>query len=189
MMVMWDFIRQIITFLLGKMADFMILSGSLFLYKSREAIKNMKATEEKNRELLESLDGDLKQVQIHLLKKRYFEAFGILNKYSALMKTHPTVNFYFIWIKLMGAYYNNHLIDIKKISQDFFELDYFKVNPGEFYYVRALLLAVQRQYKESDDYYHRAVTYNVLFRNYPINIESSFLDRIVNFFKSLNIKN
>ncbi|MGZ3690605.1 MAG: hypothetical protein ACXVAX_03830, partial [Pseudobdellovibrio sp.] len=172
-----------------KVMHFMILSGSLFIFKNREAIKNQKASEEKNKELLENLDNDLKLVQINLLKKKYFEAFGILNKYSAFMKTHPTVSFYFIWIKLMGAYYNNHLIDIKKISQDFFELDYFKVNPGEFYYVRALLLAVQRQYKESDDYYQRAVTYNVLFKNYPINMESSFLDRIVNFFKSLNIKN
>ena len=171
-----------------KTLHFMILTGSLFIHRSPEKVISDKQEEARRLELLQSLEKDLKIVQVNLLNKKYFQAFGTLNKYSSLMKSHPTVSFYFIWIKLMGAYYNNHLIDVKKINQDFFELDYFKVNPGEFYYVRALLLAVQRNYKESDDYYKRAVQYNKLFKKYPINSDISFIDRIIKFFDSISLK-
>ena len=171
----------------AKIMHFMLLSGPLYIYRDKHPNFKIKVDEEKQKELLARLEIDLKTIQENLLSKKYFEAFGLLNKYSAFMKSHPTVNFYFIWIKLIGAYYNNHLIDIKKISQDLFDLDYFKVNPAEFYYVRALLYAVQRQYKESDDSFQRAISYNEIFKNYPIDADesSSFLKRIYNFFSGI----
>jgi hypothetical protein len=169
-----------------RIIHFLILSGGIYIAKTKEVERRYKLNEEKNRDLLLSLDEDLEKIRINLLNKKYFEAFGLLNKYSTFIKSHATVSFYFIWIKLIGAYYNNHLIDIKKISQDLFDLDYFKVNPGEFYYVRALLYAVERKYKESDESFERAISYNELFKNYPINAEdASFVQRIYKFFSGL----
>jgi hypothetical protein len=166
---------------------FLLLSGGLYIARNKEVEQSYKINDAKNRELLISLDGDLSKIRANLLNKKYFEAFGLLNKYSTFIKTHATVSFYFIWIKLIGAYYNNHLIDIKKVSQDLFDLDYFKVNPGEFYYVRSLLYAVERKYKESDESFERAISYDGLFKNYPINSseEESFVQRIYKFFSGL----
>ncbi|MCC2679027.1 MAG: two-component response regulator [Pseudobdellovibrio sp.] len=169
-----------------KIMHFLLLSGAIYVARSKEIDISHRLTEARNRELLQNLEKDLVQIQSNLLNKRYFEALGLLNKYSAFIKSHVTVCFYFIWIKLIGAYYNNHLIDVKKISQDLFDLDYFKINPAEFYYVRALLYAVERKYKESDESYKLAVSYNPVFKRYPINAdEFSFLQRILNFFNSL----
>ena len=101
------------------------------------------------------------------------------------MKSNVTVSFYFIWIKLIGGFYHKHLIDIKKITQDFNDLDYFKINPAEFYYVRSLIYAVQKQYEESDRDFKRAIDYNSSFEDYPISAERSFMDRINDFFSQL----
>lgn len=185
----------------AKVLHFMILSGSLNIYNNKRRNNDLENNIERkvlniqnqNKEKTKGnvslfLEVDMELIQAHLLNKKYFEAFGLLNKYSSLMKSHPTVSFYFIWIKLMGAYYNNHLLDVKKVSQEFFELDYFKINPGEFYYVRALLCAVQRNYKESDEYFQRSIAYNNSFKKYPISKDNSFIDRIIQYFNSLKIK-
>ena len=167
-----------------KILHFLLLSGSIMIVRPRE-LKGAEDTGAQKVDLLGSLDIDLKKAQDNLLKKKYFAAFGVLNKYSSFMNTHPTVTFYFIWIKLIGAYYNNHVIDIKKISQDFYQIDYFKMNPGEFYYVKALMLAVQKKYRESDDSYQRAINYDRMYKNFPINEGMSFVDRIVKFFNRI----
>ena len=171
-----------------RLIHFLVLSGHISVYKAKQIEAPPQISTTKKVELVETLDADLKKVQVDLLAKNYFTAFGLLNKYSSFMSTHPTVNFYFIWIKLIGAYYNNHMIDVQKISQDFYNLDYYKINPAEFYYVQALLLAVKRKYKESDEAYSRALYYNIMFKDYPINDSMSFIDRIVNFFSKINNK-
>lgn len=169
-----------------KIMHFMLLSGALYVSRTKDIDINARLSEARNKELLQNLEQDLIKIQSNLLNKKYFEALGLLNKYSPFIKSHVTVCFYFIWIKLIGAYYNNHLIDIKKITQDLFDLDYFKINPAEFYYVRALLHAVERKYKESDESFKLAVSYNPIFKRYPINAEdASFMQRIYNFFSNL----
>jgi hypothetical protein len=170
-----------------KIMHFLLLSGAIYISRDKEVNRDQKKNDANTQELLINIDNDLKTIQHNLLNKKYFEAFGLLNKYSTFIKTNVTVNFYFIWIKLIGAYYNNHLIDNRKITQDLFDLDYYKVNPGEFYYVRSLLYAVERKYKESDESYKRAVSYNEVFKNYPINAEdaASFIQRIYKFFNGL----
>lgn len=167
-----------------RMLHFLVLSGFVNLVKPRD-FQNTEAAQAERTDLLSTLDMDLKRAQESLLNKKYFAAFGLLNKYSALTSTHPTVSFYFIWIKLIGAYYNNHMIDIVKVAQDFNQIDYFKMNPGEFYYVRALLQAVQKKYRESDESFMRAVDYNKMYRHFPINEDLSFVNRIVKFFNKL----
>lgn len=168
-----------------RILHFLLLSGSINIVgpkdgKVEEAMALVQSTD-----LLATLDEDLKKARHNLLSKKYFAAFGLLNKYSSFMNSHPTVTFYFIWIKLIGARYSNHIIDIKKISQDFYQLDYFKMNPGEFYYVKALMLSVQKKYRDSDEFYNRAITYDKLYRNFPINESLSFVDRVLKFFNKL----
>ena len=170
-----------------KSIHFMVLLGVLSIARNKD--HDVSGTyEEKRHELSLKINEDLAIVQQKLLNKKYFEAFGLLNKYSSFIKSNVTVSFYFIWIKLIGGYYHKHVIDIKKITQDFNDLDYFKINPAEFYYVRALMSAIQKQYKESDTDFKRAVEYNNSFENYPISAERSFMDRISDFFSQLNIK-
>ncbi|MBY0553395.1 hypothetical protein K2P97_02625 [bacterium] len=135
----------------------------------------------------EQLDMDLLETKKFLLAKKYFEAFGILNKYSTLISSHEKVNFYFIWIKLIGAFYNNHLLDLKKIAQDISEIDAYQIEPAEYYYVRALSSAVTKNYAESDQYYAKAVEYNALYKSFPVNDNSSFTAIIKKFFKTLGV--
>lgn len=135
----------------------------------------------------EQLDTDLMETKKYLLARKYFEAFGILNKYSTLMSSHEKVNFYFIWIKLIGAFHNNHLLDLKKIAQDISEIDAYQIEPGEYYYVRALSSAVSKNYAESDQYYAKAIEYDFLYKSFPINDNSSFLALIKKFFKTLGV--
>lgn len=137
----------------------------------------------------EQLDMDLLETKKFLLAKKYFEAFGILNKYSTLISSHEKVNFYFIWIKLIGAFYSNHLLDLKKIAQDISEIDAYQIEPAEYYYVRALLSAVNKNYAESDQFYAKAVEYNALYKNFPVNDNSSFAALIKKFFKTLGVTN
>lgn len=167
-----------------RILHFLVLAGYLNLVRPKE-LRSADEAQAANADLLATLDLDLKKAQESLLNKKYFIAFGLLNKYSGLMNTHPTVTFYFIWIKLIGAYYYNHMIDIVKVAQDFNQIDYFKMNPGEFYYVRSLLQAIQKKYRESDESYMRAVGYDKLYRLFPINEDLSFVDRIVKFFNKL----
>ncbi|MBY0452013.1 MAG: hypothetical protein K2P92_03185, partial [Bdellovibrionaceae bacterium] len=140
-----------------KSVHFLVLIGALSIIRNKEQELAEAAEEKQHERLTLTINDDLADVQDKLLNKKYFEAFGVLNKYSSLMKSNVTVSFYFIWIKLIGGFYHKHLIDIKKITQDFNDLDYFKINPAEFYYVRSLIYAVQKQYEESDRDFKRAV--------------------------------
>jgi hypothetical protein len=167
-----------------RVLHFLVLAGYVQVVRPKE-LRGADDAHAEQADLMVTLDRDLKQAQESLLNKKYFVAFGLLNKYSGLVHTHPTVTFYFIWIKLIGAYYYNHIIDITKVAQDFNQIDYFKMNAGEFYYVRSLLQAVQKKYRESDESYMRAIGYDKLYRLFPINQDLSFVDRIVKFFNKL----
>ena len=136
---------------------------------------------------LTKLDEDLVHTKILMLNKKYFEALGLLNKYATLSSSHEKVNFYIIWVKLTGAFYNNLQLDMHKLAKDLSEIDVYQLDPGEYYYVRSLLAAIQKGYRESDEFFIKAVSYDRLYKNYPINDNSSFLNIIKKFFNSLKI--
>jgi hypothetical protein len=168
-----------------KILHFLILAGALSFIKNKESGSEAQLSEQKV--LLRNLDRDLKVIRENLLAKKYYEAFGLLNQYSRYMHTHPVVQFYFIWIKLIGVFEHSHIIDVEKISREFYSLDQFSLSPAEFHYVSALMLAVQQKYRESDEAFAKAVSCDANYQNYPLNQDDSFMKRIIKFFNRLNI--
>lgn len=170
---------------LTKSLHFLVLAGVLSLNKNKERIQIEQ--QKSNKTLLENLEKDLKITKQNLLQKKYYEAFGVLNQYSLYMMSNPVLHFYFIWIKLIGVYEHNHIIEAEKISNEFNSIDSFQINPGEYHYVKALLFAIQQKYKESDEMYEKAVSYDKDLSKHPINRDDTFVSRILKFFNRLNI--
>ncbi|MEQ1722601.1 MAG: DUF4388 domain-containing protein [Pseudobdellovibrio sp.] len=168
-----------------RVLHFLVLSGYLVIKKNKLGFSLGSSGIKFSPEML---DSELENTKKYLLAKKYFEAFGLLNKYSPLISSHEKVNFYFIWIKLIGAFYNNHLLDTRKVASDFSEIDAYQVDPAEYYYVKALLCAVNKNYAQSDSNYAKAFEYNKLYASFPINDNSSFLALIKKFFSSITSK-
>ena len=163
---------------------YMVLSGFVVIRKNRDLLSTLaKSVNADNYKL----DEDLQLTKLLMLNKKYFEAFGVLNKYSTLSSSHEKVNFYIIWVKLIGAFYKNHLLDTLKIEKNINEIDMYQIDPAEHYYVRALLAASQKKYQESDELFNKAVNYDKMYLKFPINNQQSFVKIIKNFFNSLKI--
>ena len=159
---------------------YMVLSGFVLIRKSRvysEMIQASQATDETK------LSADLAKAKVLMLNKKYFEAFGVLIKYSSISGSHEKVKFYSIWVKLIGAFYNKHLLDLEGIAKKLNEIDMYQIDPAEFYYVKSLLAASQKNYQESDEHFSKAVNYDKIYKKYPINENASFLGLIKKVFQ------
>ena len=103
---------------------YMVLSGFVVIRKNRDLLSTLaKSVNADN----SKLDEDLQLTKLLMLNKKYFEAFGVLNKYSTLSSSHEKVNFYIIWVKLIGAFYKNHLLDTLKIEKNINEIDMYQI--------------------------------------------------------------
>lgn len=159
---------------------YMVLAGFIIIRKSRvysEMIQASLTTDESK------LIKDLAQAKVLMLNKKYFEAFGVMIKYSSISSSHEKVKFYSIWVKLIGAFYNKHLLDLNGISKKLNELDMYQIDPAEFYYVKSLLAASQKNFQESDEHFSKAVNYDKIYKKYPINENSSFMGLIKKVFQ------
>ncbi len=164
---------------------FLVLNGALVVMS--EALVAAVAKQAANA-YKKQLDVDLAQAKKYILEKQYFLAIGVVNKYTKLGNSDPRVLLYVIWIKLIGAFYNSHSLDLAKMERDFTALDAFKTDPAEYYYVKSILEALQARYRESDDSYMKAVSYDPVYKGHPVDAELGFMTRIKKFFKTLKIK-
>lgn len=154
---------------------YMVLAGFIIIRKSRVYSDMMQATLRTDETKLKK---DLAQAKVLMLNKKYFEAFGVMIKYSSISSSHEKVKFYSIWVKLIGAFYNNHLLDLEGVSKKLNEIDMYQIDPAEYYYVKSLLAASQKNFQESDEHYSKAVNYDKTYKKYPINENSSFMGMI-----------
>lgn len=148
-----------------KLVHFLVLAGFIILQNSASS-----TNQQHNQQHVEigSMVPDFKNVKKFVLTRKYYDALGIMNKYSALMNTNDLVRFYFIWIKLHGAFYNNFLLDINKISTELSQTDPAIVGPANYYYVLGLLEACKSRPKESSAYFAKAVAAEDTFARFPI---------------------
>lgn len=166
--------------LFARTIHFMVLAGFILIRKNRvysEMIRDSLTTNEVK------LSKDLAQAKVLMLNKKYFEAFGVMIKYSSISNSHEKVKFYSIWVKLIGAFYNKHLLDLEGVSKKLNEIDMYQIDPGEYYYVKSLLAASQKNYQESDEHFSKAVNYDKTYKKYPINDNSSFMGLIKKVFQ------
>ena len=159
---------------------YMVLAGFIIIRKSRIYTDMMQATLTTDEG---KLTKDLAQTKVLMLNKKYFEAFGVMIKYSSISSSHEKVKFYSIWVKLIGAYYNKHLLDLEGISKKLNEIDMYQIDPAEYYYVKSLLAASQKNFQESDEHFNKAVNYDKNYKKYPINENSSFMGLIKKVFQ------
>ena len=103
-----------------------------------------------------------------ILTHKYYDALGIMNKYSTLMNSNDLIRFYFIWIKLHGAFYNDFLLDINRISTELSQIDQALVGHANYYYVLGLLESCKNRPKESLEYFTKAVVTEDSFARFPI---------------------
>jgi|GEM_PF-5097747 len=111
---------------------------------------------------------DLKLTKKYLLEQRPLEAFAVLNKYSTLINTSDLIHFYFLWIKIHGAFYNNYALATDKITAELAQIKMAEIGQGEYYYVRALFEAKINNTDDSLLYYSKAVASDISFVNFPI---------------------
>ncbi len=159
---------------------YMVLTGFILIRKNasyNEMIQSTATTDETK------LSKDLAAAKVLMLNKKYFEAFGILIKYSSISHSNEKVKFYTIWVKLIGAFYNKHLLDVGGVSKKLAEIDMFKIDPAEYYYVKSLLAATQKNFQESDEFFLKAIGYDKVYKKFPINENSSFLGLIKKVFQ------
>lgn len=154
---------------------YMVLAGFIVIRKSHTYTDMMQASLNTDET---KLTKDLAQAKILMLNKKYFEAFGVMIKYSSISSSHEKVKFYSIWVKLIGAFYNKHLLDLDGISKKLNDIDMYQIDPAEYYYVKSLLAASQKNYQESDEHFNKAVNYDKAYQKYPINENSSFMGLI-----------
>ena len=159
---------------------YMVLAGFIVIRKSRVYAEMMQATLATDESKLVK---DLAQAKVLMLNKKYFEAFGVMIKYSSISSSNEKVKFYSIWVKLIGAFYHKHLLDLEGISKKLNELDMYQIDPAEFYYVKSLLAASQKNFQESDEHFLKAVNYDKTYKKYPINENSSFMGLIKKVFQ------
>ena len=114
------------------------------------------------------LPTDLKLTKKYLLDQKPFDAFAVLNKYSSLINSNELIHFYFIWIKIHGAYYNNYMLSTEKISAELDQINAASIPPGDYYYVKALLEAQMKNTDNSLMYYSKALANDVIFVSYAI---------------------
>lgn len=177
-----------------KLVHFMVLTGLLVVVQN-EAIKinhpGAKGDIMQSAAFIAapgSLASDFKKTKEFLLNRKYLEAFGIMNKHSSLIASDVQVRFYFIWVKLHGAFYNNYLLDLKKITVEISEISEQIVGPSDYHYVRALLEASKKNKEGYISYYNKAVAQEPAYARFPISkdaklpksgVEVSFLDKIL----------
>lgn len=148
-----------------KLVHFMILTGffTLHVKSSLTAIKAKNSQAESD-----ILKLDRQKVRDLILAQNYFEAFGYINKCSGLVGSNAQVNFYYIWMKLHGSFYNNFSLDINKITKVFTEVDPNSVGLGNYYYVKALLQASKKDIDGSLAAYEKAVQCAHIYLKHPI---------------------
>lgn len=148
-----------------KLFHFLVLAGFILIQNTSSALspQNTKQSIETDQLLL-----DLKRVKKYILTNKYYDALGLINKYSSLMNTNDFVRFYFIWVKLHGAFYNNFLLDSNKISTDLSQINPETIGPSNYYYVLSLLEAYKKQPNESLQFFKKAVAIEDVFSKFPI---------------------
>ena len=150
-----------------KVVHFLILTGFILIHTSNSPL-NVNAQKLEQDIEVNFLLNDLTNVKKYILAHKYYDALGIMNKYSGLMNSNDYVRFYFIWIKLHGAFYHNFILDISKISSEISKIDQAIVGFANYSYVLALLEACRKNSTESALYYNKAVSAEESFARFPI---------------------
>ena len=109
-----------------------------------------------------------------ILQKKYFDALGVVNKISSSASYDEKVHFYFLWIKLHGAFHKNNILDLSKIKKEISVINPISVGPADYHYAIALLEANLKNDTESRLHYDKAVGFEKAYARFPIskNVES-----------------
>ncbi len=103
-----------------------------------------------------------------ILQKQYFDALGIVNSISSATVYDEKVHFYFLWIKLHGAFHKGNILDLKKVKGEISTINPLSVGLAEFHYVRALLEASLKNDVESANHYAKAVGIDKAYARFPL---------------------
>ena len=103
-----------------------------------------------------------------ILQKQYFDALGIVNSISSATVYDEKVHFYFLWIKLHGAFHKGNILDLKKIKSEILIINAISVGLAEYHYVLALLEANLKNSGESANHYSKAVGIDKAYARFPL---------------------
>lgn len=103
-----------------------------------------------------------------ILQRKYFDALGLVNNISSASVYDGKVHFYFLWIKLHGAFYQNNILDLAKIKRDISGINPVSVGLANYHYVNALLGAVLKDNNECSIHYAKAVEIDKAYERFPI---------------------
>ncbi len=159
-----------------RVVHFLVLCGFLVILNKFSAEKSLTKSKSVKSD---NISINLENAKQLILNRKYFEAFGIINKYSSLIPTEQKIRFYFIWIKLHSSFYNDFLLDLKKIDEEISEIDAHTVGLGEFYYVKALLAANRSDESEYLINYKKAIACDGSFSRYPIAENSKSIGKTI----------
>lgn len=139
-----------------RLVHFMVLIGVLVENKQVK-IRNSAA-----------YSAQFKEAKYLILRKKYFDAAGILKKISSSTYYDEKVHFYFLWIKLHGAFYNNNVVDLAKINKEILAISINTVGAGDYNYARALVAANLKNSVETENFYKKAVECDNEYVQFPI---------------------
>ncbi len=139
-----------------RLIHFMVLIGVLVENKVRAAQQG---------NLISGKFANAKQL---ILQKQYFDALGIINSISSATAYDEKVHFYFLWIKLHGAFHKGNILDLKKVKSEISTINALSVGLAEYHYVMALLEANLKNSGESANHYDKAVGIDKTFARFPL---------------------